>query len=44
VAPPLNAQSLALDAYEAGRPSEDDACRIGDPRVLETTRRRDGKT
>jgi hydrogenase maturation protease len=39
--PPLNAQSLALDAYEAGRPSEDDACRIGDPRVLETTRRRD---
>jgi hydrogenase maturation protease len=44
VAPPLNAQSLALDAYEAGRPSEDDACRIGDPRVLETTRRRDGET
>ena len=44
VVPPLNAQSLALDAYEAGRPSEDDACRIGDPRVLETTRRRDGKS
>jgi hydrogenase maturation protease len=42
--PPLNAQSLALEAYEAGRPSEDDACRIGDPRVLETTRRRDGET
>jgi hydrogenase maturation protease len=42
--PPLNAQSLALDAYEAGRPSEDDACRIGDPRVLETTRRRDGES
>ena len=31
---PLNAQSLALTPYEAGRPSEDDACRIGDPRVL----------
>jgi len=44
VVPPLNAQSLALDAYEAGRPSEDDACRIGDPRVLETTRRRDGES
>jgi hydrogenase maturation protease len=42
--PPLNAQSLALEAYEAGRPSEDDACRIGDPRVLETTRRRDGES
>jgi hydrogenase maturation protease len=44
VVPPLNVQSLALDAYEAGRPSEDDACRIGDPRVLETTRRRDGES
>lgn len=31
---PLNAQSLALGAYEASRPTEDDACRIGDPRVL----------
>ncbi len=31
---PLNASSLALDAYEAGRPSEDDACRVGDPRLL----------
>ena len=31
---PLNAQSLALGAYEASRPTEDDACRIGDARVL----------
>jgi hydrogenase maturation protease len=33
---PLNAQSLALGAYEASRPTEEDACRIGDPRVLGT--------
>ena len=26
--------SLALASYESGRPSESDACRIGDPRVL----------
>ena len=31
---PLNAVSLALDAYEAGRPSDVDACRSGDARVL----------
>ena len=31
---PLHAPSLALDAYESGRPSEAEACRIGDPRVL----------
>jgi hydrogenase maturation protease len=31
---PLNAQSLALSAYEASRPTEEDACRIGDPRLL----------
>ena len=31
---PLNAQSLALGTYEADRPSEEDACRIGDPRLL----------
>jgi hydrogenase maturation protease len=31
---PLNAQSLALGAYESSRPTEEDACRIGDPRVL----------
>jgi hydrogenase maturation protease len=31
---PLHATPLALAAYEAGRPSEADACRIGDPRVL----------
>jgi len=30
----LNAVPLALAAYEAGRPSERDACRVGDPRVL----------
>ncbi len=33
---PLNAASLALAAYESGRPSGEDACRIGDPRVLAT--------
>jgi hydrogenase maturation protease len=38
VAEPLNAGSLALHAYEAGRPSEDDACRIGDARVLAAAR------
>lgn len=31
---PLNAGALALDVYEAGRPSEVEACRIGDRRVL----------
>ena len=31
---PLNACSLARDAYEAGRPSNSDACRSGDPRLL----------
>jgi hydrogenase maturation protease len=31
---PLNAQSIALAPYESGRPSEDEACRIGDPRLL----------
>ncbi|MEP7181827.1 MAG: HyaD/HybD family hydrogenase maturation endopeptidase [Betaproteobacteria bacterium] len=31
---PLNAVSLALDAYETGRPSDVDACRSGDARVL----------
>ncbi|MEO8676046.1 MAG: HyaD/HybD family hydrogenase maturation endopeptidase [Casimicrobiaceae bacterium] len=31
---PLNATSLALEAYESGRPSRAEACRIGDPRVL----------
>ena len=35
---PLNAQSLALSIYETGRPTEDDACRIGDPRLLATAR------
>jgi hydrogenase maturation protease len=31
----LNAAPLAIDAYEAGRPSADEACRIGDPRFLD---------
>ena len=29
-----NAGSLALSPYEGGRPSAEDACRIGDPRLL----------
>lgn len=32
----LNAGSLALEAYERERPAADDACRIGDPRLLAT--------
>jgi hydrogenase maturation protease len=32
---PLNSTALALAEYESGRPSAADACRIGDPRVLE---------
>jgi hydrogenase maturation protease len=31
---PLNDRSLAIDGYEAGRPSADEACRTGDARVL----------
>jgi hydrogenase maturation protease len=31
---PLHDGALALDAYERGRPSADDACRVGDPRLL----------
>jgi hydrogenase maturation protease len=31
---PLNAGALALDRYESGRPSDADACRSGDPRLL----------
>jgi hydrogenase maturation protease len=30
----VNAGALALEAYEGGRPSEVDACRIGDPRFM----------
>jgi hydrogenase maturation protease len=30
----LNATPLEMSAYEAGRPSEADACRSGDPRLL----------
>ena len=36
--PPLNAPTLALGAYERGRPDEASACRIGDPRVLARSR------
>jgi len=31
---PLNATSVAIDLYEAQRPSADEACRAGDARVL----------
>ena len=37
-ADPLAPEALALDVYEAGRPSADDACRIGDSRFLNQTR------
>lgn len=30
----LNAAPLAIEAYEAGRPSSDEACRVGDGRFL----------
>lgn len=36
---PLNAPSLALAAYEQGRPSASEARRDGDPRVLALSRR-----
>jgi hydrogenase maturation protease len=35
----LCAAALALNAYEAGRPSDDDACRSGDARFLSQLRR-----
>ena len=35
---PLNAAAIALDVYESSRPSDADACRIGDPRVLARAR------
>jgi hydrogenase maturation protease len=38
---PLGADALALHAYEAGRPSASEACRIGDARFL--TAMRDGE-
>jgi hydrogenase maturation protease len=31
---PLHATSLALDPYETGRPAAEEACRVGDERVL----------
>jgi hydrogenase maturation protease len=33
---PLNSQPVGLSNYEAGRPSEQDACRVGDARLLAT--------
>ena len=36
---PLSPGALALEAYEAGRPSAAAACRIGDARFLDPTRR-----
>jgi hydrogenase maturation protease len=33
-AEPLNAEAISLVAYEAGRPGEAEACRIGDARFL----------
>jgi hydrogenase maturation protease len=33
--PRLNAAALAIDAYEAGRPSPEEACRVGDARFLD---------
>jgi hydrogenase maturation protease len=35
---PLNANALAIDVYENGRPSSEEACRIGDARVLARSR------
>jgi len=34
VVEPLNDGALALDRYEAGRPPPEEACRVGDARVL----------
>jgi len=31
---PLNSRSIGLAPYESGRPDEDEACRVGDPRLL----------
>jgi hydrogenase maturation protease len=37
-AEPLGADALAIEAYEAGRPSASEACRIGDARFMNQTR------
>jgi hydrogenase maturation protease len=42
-ATPLNVGALALHVYESGRPSEADACRTGDPRVLACARFHTGR-
>jgi hydrogenase maturation protease len=39
---PLNARSVALSAYESERPAADNACRIGDARLLELRQRAEG--
>ena len=39
---PLNADALALERYESGRPSPEEACRDGDARVLKRHRLRSG--
>ncbi len=38
----LNADPLVLEAYESGRPSAEDACREGDPRLLARVAQGDG--
>jgi hydrogenase maturation protease len=35
---PLGADALGIEAYEAGRPSANEACRIGDARFMNQTR------
>ena len=32
--PGVNASALDLEAYEKERPSDEEACRVGDPRFL----------
>jgi hydrogenase maturation protease len=39
---PLNARSVALSVYENDRPSAEEACRIGDPRLLSLRARAEG--
>jgi hydrogenase maturation protease len=42
-APPLNDPALAIAAYETGRPSAAQACRIGDARLLATLIAKQGR-
>jgi hydrogenase maturation protease len=39
---PLNARSVALSVYENDRPSAEEACRVGDPRLLALRARAEG--